>query len=158
MHIVFVCTGNICRSAMAEVIADRVLAERGVDGMAISSAGTATEDGLPATELARQVAREHGLSLDHHRSTQATRQVIDGADLVLTMTSRHLAQVRAIGGSADAQLLSAFATRGRDQQSIADPFGADLDAYRVTFDEVEAMVRRAMDRVLDEQGGDSSGK
>ena len=88
MKLLLVCTGNICRSPMAEAIARRLLASRGRDDVTVASAGTAAQDGAPASEGAYLIALEHGLDLSAHRARQITTDLVADADLVLGMRDR----------------------------------------------------------------------
>src|ERR671921_117393 len=106
MRILFVCTGNTCRSAMAEGIARRVASERGLSDLAVASAGTGANPfpaGTPMPEFgasdgALLVALENGIDLGGHRARPLTRELVQQADLVLAMGDRHLARVAELGG------------------------------------------------------------
>lgn len=145
MRVLFVCTGNTCRSPMAEALLRAAAAERGVD-VQVSSAGTGTVDGAPASEGGYLVALEHGLDLGAHRSRVLTRAMVRDADLILTMSDRHRARVLELGGEDKVHLLGQFA--GRDGRvEVSDPFGGDLAGYRETFTELRDLVHRVIDRV-----------
>src|SRR6478672_949733 len=83
MRILLVCTGNTCRSPLAEVLLRRALAEEKMDGVVVESAGTGAFGGEPASEGSYLVALENGLDLAAHRARTATRAMIADADLVL---------------------------------------------------------------------------
>lgn len=155
MLLLFVCTGNTCRSPMAEVSARRGAQERGLDDLIISSAGTSAWDGAPASDAALLVAMEHDLALDLHRARPLSRELVAEADLILTMGPHHAERCIALGGAGKTFLLSQFASRGEDSKPIADPFGGDLDAYRVTFGELEEAIGKVLDRVAAERGHDA---
>ena len=75
MNLVFVCTGNICRSPMAEGMFKKLLEEKGESGIDCSSAGLATFDGRPASDNAQAVALEYGVDISEHKSRMLTRSI-----------------------------------------------------------------------------------
>ncbi len=145
MHVMFVCTGNTCRSPMAEVLLRAALAERGVDAT-VSSAGTGAWEGAPASEGAYLVALEYELDLSAHRARPLTPALIDEADLILTMSDGHRARVEELGGKNKVHLVGKFAGRA-DRPEVSDPFGGELDGYRQTFIELQGLINRIVDRV-----------
>ncbi len=156
MRILFVCTGNTCRSPMAAGIARAVAAERGLTDVEIESAGAGANPFPPGTPMpvigasdgALLVAMEHGVDLGAHRAKPLTRDLVDRADLVLAMGDRHLGRALELGGAGKSFLLTDFASHGERNRGVADPFGGDLAAYRETYDELNAEVRRALDRLV----------
>jgi protein-tyrosine-phosphatase len=151
MKILFVCTGNTCRSPMSAAIARRVAQERGLTDMVIESAGTSAWDGQPASDGAILIGLERQLDLNEHRSRTITPAIIDAQDLILTMGPHHRDQVDAMGGAGKTFLLSSYASHGADDTPISDPFGGDLGTYRTTADELEAAIRKVIDRVSAER-------
>ena len=151
MRILFVCTGNTCRSAIAESIARKIVIERGLPDVELQSGGTSAWDGAPASDGALLVGMERGLDLSTHRAQTLTRELVRDADLVLAMGPHHLERIEALGGAGRAYLITDFASRGASARPVNDPIGGELDIYRATVDELEQEVRRVFDRITAER-------
>jgi protein-tyrosine-phosphatase len=156
-NILFVCSGNTCRSPMAEVLARQAAADLGLDSLEIRSAGTHAAWGTPASGGARRTVRLHQLSLEGHSSTHLSPELLAWADLVLTMGPGHLLQVQMLGAGEKAALLGAFAhghdpgeeVDGEVEFAVPDPFGASDELYEVTYQKLERYVLAAMKRVAE---------
>jgi protein-tyrosine-phosphatase len=152
MKILFVCTGNTCRSPMAEAIARKIAIERGLTDVEAFSAGTSATDGAPASDGSLLVGIERGLDIGGHGAQTLTRQLVQKADLILAMGPHHLERIEALGGAGKSYLLSDYASHGESVRPISDPIGAELDVYRGTADELEEEIRRVLDRIMAERG------
>ncbi len=146
-RILLVCTGNICRSPLAAALLERALTERGIEGIAVASAGTGAWDGAPVSEGAYLVGLERRLDLSGHRARLLTRELVESAELVLTMARHHRARVDELGGEGRVFVLGEYAGREGDEAEVSDPFGGDLDVYRDTCSELETLIQVAVERI-----------
>lgn len=134
VHILFVCTGNTCRSPLAEALCNKLLAERLAcpvseirkRGYVVGSAGLSAFSGGDAAEDAVLVATEFGADLSGHRSRYLTEDMLARADFLFGMTRSHVLSLATanIPGMPTPRLLSS------DGEDIPDPIGADLETYR----------------------------
>lgn len=149
--LLFVCTGNLCRSPAAETMFNALAREAGLDWHA-ESAGLSAVEGEPATEDMRSALSEVGFSADAHRSRRTERRIVEQADLILTMTPRQRERLHALlaGKSDAANLYTLPEYLGESASSgIPDPLGYPLSTYRASvrqiYKYVEALAKRLGD-------------
>ena len=150
-NILLVCTGNTCRSPMAAGLLKALLAEAlGIEvselennGYRTPAAGTATVSGLPATPEAVAAMKEKGIDISDHRSTALTHEMVEQAQVILTMTRGHRAAVLRLGSGNDERCC--LVSDGRD---IADPMGGDLAVYKSCRDQIEEGLRARLTEVI----------
>ena len=147
MNVLFVCTGNTCRSPLAERLAKAAAARRGLTDFSATSAGTNAWDGSPASDGALLVGMERQVDLGAHRSRKLTREMVAAADLILVMSSAHLEPVRQLGGGGKVHLIDEYASEGESCDGISDPFGGDLDGYREAANSLERAIEGMFDRI-----------
>lgn len=146
-QIVFICTGNTCRSPMAAALCKKILAEQigctpddlPARGIHVQSAGLAAMEGMEATPEAIQIGEEMGVDLRSHRSQPLTGDVLASADYVLTMTESHLQAILPYSPSANPQ----FQMLSSEGVDIMDPIGGETEIYRQCGREIlQHLIRR----------------
>jgi protein-tyrosine-phosphatase len=137
-RLLFVCTGNTCRSALAEGIARARLGPE--SGVTFESAGLYALDGAPATPHAQAAAAEAGVDLSAHRARSITRHIVEAADGIYVMT-RSQAEALSFLGADPGDRVALLDPAGAD---IPDPYGGELDAYRTARDRITAAVEERL--------------
>jgi len=127
-NVLFVCSGNTCRSPMAHGIFRTLISNRYCE---VQSAGTIAMGGLQAAHYARQVVKEYGGSIDRHRTKYLDRELVDWADLILVMEYKHYETVLETNPDAVVKtfLLREYKHRTKYTE-VPDPVGMDLAAYQ----------------------------
>ncbi len=129
-RVLFVCTGNTCRSPMAQGLMNQYAHKMGLDIQA-TSAGIAVNEGMLISANAMDAMNEEGIDMSYHRARQLTANDISNANAIFCMTDAHVATVAAIYP----QAMDKLYVLGR---GIGDPFGGDLDMYCLCRDQIKA--------------------
>ena len=135
--VLFVCSGNTCRSPMAACLFNAECEKRGLPYRA-ASAGAAACEGMPASDGAYTVMKERGLSLASHRSQPLSEQALQGVRLVVCMSASHAWAVRERFPTANVAVM---------QPSISDPYGGTVVRYRQTADELALQMDAVIARL-----------
>ncbi len=121
MKLLFVCTGNTCRSPMAASLAKKILSEKGFS-VTCDSAGIYANPGQNIAENAAEILKEYGIDTISHKAKLCTKKMIEESDLVIGMTENHRALLCQLMGNKEKICTL--------PEGVGDPFGGDLNTYR----------------------------
>lgn len=131
MKILFVCTGNTCRSPMAEAVLRQMVEEEGIEDLNIASAGIFAFENQPASENAIAVTEPRGMDLRSHKARRMTKKHIEEYDLILTMTESHREAI--LGLTSDGRKVHTLNGYVGRSGEIIDPFGHSVEIYEQTI-------------------------
>lgn len=145
-NILFICTGNTCRSPMAEAIFNDICKKKNID-MYAQSAGVATVDGLPAAKNAVEIMAQRGIDLSQHKARFLPNVKLANYDLFVTMNYDQATIIESLGVPPERiRVLQKAPTDKYDIGiGIADPFGGDLTAYKKCADDLQVAISNLLD-------------
>jgi protein-tyrosine-phosphatase len=154
--ILFVCSGNTCRSPLAEGIARKIFPDRSATSVVVSSAGSSALEGVPASAHAVEVAARQDIDLTTHQSRLLSRDVIKAADLIVTMGEKHRSTVGVIEPKAldYTVLLTEFCD---EREDVPDPIGGGIEEYESAFELIRRCVEALAARLDDYDGWKKTG-
>lgn len=161
-RILTVCTGNICRSPMAEYALREAAQQAGLgDEVEVSSVGTTREEvGNPIDRRAGELLRRHGIDPSAHRARHLSDQELEDADLVLALDHDHVDPLRHLGGDGlDGRLhmVRDFAPEPVDDTGIRDPWWGDESDFDLAWEQITDATDRILEKVRTDLGRDGHG-
>jgi len=141
-RILFICSGNRCRSPMAKAIFEEMInqdTELQAAGISAQSAGTLDMDSLEPTEEAIQIMRERGLSITGHRSRVVSKEIEEWADIILVMEHKHRHYIATHFPHADRKVALLTEFVGKDEE-VPDPIRCGIETYRECADLLESLL------------------
>lgn len=139
MNILFVCTGNTCRSSMAQYLMAEMLKKNSIEGINVASAGVAVFAPSSASENAIKAMKHEGINILSHFSRQIDEDIINDSDVILTMTKRHKQVLNQLFQNYSNKIFT-LGEYVRLQKDIADPYGGSLATYFKCRDELKDML------------------
>lgn len=146
--VLLVCTGNSCRSVMAEGLLKKYLKESGKAGIEVTSAGTRAIGGLPPTDETVEVMKSEGVDISRARSKNLTDDLIKKSDLILVMEDMHKSEIarRVPESASKTHLVKEYGLDGKvdhiEGVNIPDPIGRPMEFYKYTIKIIKNQMQR----------------
>jgi len=144
VRIIFVCTGNICRSPLAAGILKARFLKDAVTDAVVTSMGVHGLERQPPSNFAMLVGREHGIDISEHRSRPLIPHEIETADLIFTMDRMQKDFIKLFFPQVDDQpfLLASWPNEERRKDMVKDPMGKSMKVYRQVYEEIARHIDR----------------
>lgn len=148
--ILFVCTGNTCRSVMAKGLLLKILLEKNIEGINVESAGISVFNDIPPAFETIDVMKKAGINVDKEKSKSVTKNLLDKSDIVLTMEDMHKSEILEKFPEAEGKvfLLSEYISGGNSTREILDPMGQSFNSYEKTFEEIKKYIEKLANMFL----------
>ncbi|HVZ81799.1 MAG TPA: low molecular weight protein arginine phosphatase [bacterium] len=144
--VLFVCTGNTCRSPMAEGLLKKMAKDQGLD-LEVRSAGLAAFAGLPVAPEAVEACRTKDVDISGHQTQPLGKNLVMESDLILTMTAKHKEMIVKKMPALEPKVLVLSELAGEGMTDVEDPVGQPVEAYQAALDQIEGYLLRSLDRL-----------
>ena len=141
MKILFVCTGNTCRSPMAEGLFKKIVSEKGIDDIECSSAGLFAMSGDEVSQNSVKACERFGVDISPHRARRITSYILDETDKFVCMTKDHAASLSLYVPSEKIVVLG---------DGIPDPYGGNIETYMVCANSIRTAIYEQFDDIISE--------
>jgi len=156
MKVLFVCTGNTCRSPMCEGYFRKLCQEAGLKDVEAISAGVFAEPGGKASSVALSTMKDYGVDLAAHCSRPLDKELLDAADIVVALSTGHRFQVGRISPKALAKTKLLLEFADKPAMDVADPFGGSQETYSACFEEMKPALHNLLLEII--RGGAKENK
>ena len=150
MKVLFICTGNTCRSPMAEGYLKDFAAKAGRTDIQVLSAGTGAFPGQAASAHGIAILGEEGIDLTNHQSRMAEKIFLEASDLILTMGRSHKSQLIYAFPELKDKIFTLHEYAGEEGE-VSDPFGGSRSEYEQTAKEIRGLVEKVWEKIADLQ-------
>lgn len=145
MEILFVCTGNTCRSSMAEGLFKDMLKKLDKD-IIVNSAGVCAMPNQPASENAIIALKSENIDISNHKSSQVTMEMIEDSDIILTMTNSHKQVILQSAPQVESKVYTLKEYVGLNGD-ITDPFGGSIGVYEASLKDIKSALEKLIDKI-----------
>ena len=150
MNILFVCTGNTCRSPMAQALFEEKAKKKGLD-IVVKSAGIYALDGESASKGAMESLKLEGINIEDHRASIIHRGLLEDADLILTMGRSHKESLISKYDFIEDKIYTLKQFAYGIEEDVVDPFGGDINVYNNTKEELDKALEEIVKKLNREE-------
>lgn len=140
MKIIFVCTGNTCRSPMAKFLFEALLLQDHTLSVEVLSAGMSVPYAMPVSKHVQTLLAKKNIDASSHASNVFTPSLVDDKSLILTMSASHKFALLYQYPFLETQTYTLYEHVSGEHKDISDPFGGSLETYQFCMQEIETLV------------------